>query len=423
MSHSNQNPLTEENKKRKLNSVPDSDDDSTSTIRSFAKFLVVEPVDRDVPIKFSIFAIHKFASCAIGAVVSAKLLRSGDILVEVASRAQYDCAMALTMWVDVPVKVSEHRRLNTSRGIIRCRDLRDCSDDEILEALQPGGVTAIKRISISRNGKSELTNTMILTFKFPTPPKKIKVAYMSIPVELYIPNPLRCYKCQKYGHSQTACSRTPVCARCSKPGHDDKDCRDNEHCINCNGDHPAFSRDCPEWRRQRDITRLKFEKNVSFAEAQQLLKQSQSTPTVGKSYASAARSAQTISTQTDITWPVGAADPVALPCCIATQTVHPAITTAPSTSSATSALPPSSSYVPSTTAPTSSSTTGTKQQSVASSSKPAASSSTVKSHKHVRNNSSGPSIIRPSKGSEDPIKLFNKFGSLDDMEVDSGPIK
>ena len=72
----------------------------------------------------------------------------------------------------LPVNVSEHRRLNTSRGIIRCRDLRDCSDDEILEALQSEGVTAIKRISSNRNGKLEKTNTIVLTFNQPTLPKK-----------------------------------------------------------------------------------------------------------------------------------------------------------------------------------------------------------------------------------------------------------
>ena len=45
-------------------------------------------------------------------------------------------------------------------------------------------------------------------------PKEIKIGYQKINVEPYISNPLKCYKCQRFGHHQDQCTRPPVCRRC-----------------------------------------------------------------------------------------------------------------------------------------------------------------------------------------------------------------
>jgi hypothetical protein len=109
---------------------------------NFPSFIVVEAADGQ-PIKYSIFAIQKLLKCAVGDVRSAKKLRNVVVLIEVTVKAQADKALKMTAWIDVHVKVSPHRYLNMSKGIIRCKDLRDCSDDEILDALRPEGVTNI----------------------------------------------------------------------------------------------------------------------------------------------------------------------------------------------------------------------------------------------------------------------------------------
>ncbi|GBN08076.1 hypothetical protein AVEN_273830-1 [Araneus ventricosus] len=43
---------------------------------------------------------------------------------------------------------------------------------------------------------------------------------MRLSVRPYIPNPLRCFKCQRFGHSKTSCRGTLTCARCAEVGHD-----------------------------------------------------------------------------------------------------------------------------------------------------------------------------------------------------------
>jgi hypothetical protein len=409
MNTSKTNPTpNEEKKKRKLQLS--SPEDNVEPPDEFVPFLVVEPVDKTETITQSIFAIQKFASCAIGAIKLAKKLRSGSLLLEVRTKGQYDNAMELTRWGDVNVKVSEHRGLNTCRGVVRCRDLRDCSEEDILEALQSQKVTAVRHIHTKKDGKTMPTNTFILTFRQSTPPSHITVAYTRIPVEPFIPNPLRCYKCQKYGHNKATCNRSMACARCGQEGHDDTGCNEPEHCCNCKGNHPAYSKDCPEWKRQRDITCLKFTKNISFAEAKQMFEAS-STSSKQKTYAATVKSTNTISIQTDYTWPLSSNTPFILK---TTNSTTGTQTTVGSASSSSSTIP-----TPSTTPPQD---TGhsPKSQSTQNKNKNKSSASTsVVSGSKIK--PGGPTIVRPPKGSDDPIIQYNKFASLDGMEIDPGP--
>ena len=68
------------------------------------------------------------------------------------------------------------------------------------------------------------TNTLILTFNSPKIPESLKVCYLNIPVSQFVPNPLRCYKCQKFGHVTSKCKHSETCARCSETGHKDYSC-------------------------------------------------------------------------------------------------------------------------------------------------------------------------------------------------------
>jgi len=52
-----------------------------------------------------------------------KRMRSGDLLIEAASAAQG--ITKLTSLANTAVTVSAHRTLNTSKGVIKCRELID----------------------------------------------------------------------------------------------------------------------------------------------------------------------------------------------------------------------------------------------------------------------------------------------------------
>ena len=71
----------------------------------------------------------------------------------------------------------------------------------------------VQRIVVKRDNTEIKTNTLILTFNAP------KICYLNIPLSHYVPNPIRCYKCQRFGHVTSKCKHTEVCARCSETGH------------------------------------------------------------------------------------------------------------------------------------------------------------------------------------------------------------
>ena len=129
--------------------------------------------------------------------------------------------LGLTQLAGVPVKVSPHRSLNVSRGVIRSRDIARCSVEEIVDELRPQGVTAAVIIHVRDGDSKRRTNTVILPFASPQPPKHITAGYMRVPVDPYIPNSLRCFNCQKYGHSSRACKNPAACVKCGKAGHEE----------------------------------------------------------------------------------------------------------------------------------------------------------------------------------------------------------
>ncbi|GFU05739.1 gag-Pol polyprotein [Trichonephila clavipes] len=85
------------------------------------------------------------------------------------------------------------------------------------------------------------TKHKILTFNSPKLPTTIKAGYLNCTIRPYVPNPLRCFKCQKFGHSQTSCRGQLTCSRCASVGHASTDYALEQKCVNCQQPHPSDS--------------------------------------------------------------------------------------------------------------------------------------------------------------------------------------
>ncbi|GFX46008.1 CCHC-type domain-containing protein [Trichonephila clavipes] len=159
----------------------------------------------------------------------------------------------------------------------------------LIEKAITGSIGKSSRFAYHDNADGQVLNTkhLILTFSTPDLPQTVKMAYIRCPVRPYIPNPLRCFQCQRYGHSKNVCRGQPTCPRCGESGHDSADCKKKEQCLNCKGDHPAYSRSCPTWIIEKEITSVKIKEKVSYPEARRVVLSR--TPVSGKSYASATR--------------------------------------------------------------------------------------------------------------------------------------
>jgi len=176
-------------------------------------------------------------------------------------------------------------------------------------------------------GERRRTNTVILSFNWPQPPQYITCGYLRVPVAKFVPNPLRCFKCQKFGHGRQHCkTEEEVCSRCGESGHDYTMWKETEHCVNCKGDHPASSKTCPKWKFEQKVQQIRSEQNISFIDARKLaLGQSSSKPTMSTVVLSGMRpstsvSSRSVEVQTDLTWPLGTKQPTQVACVTKYQT-------------------------------------------------------------------------------------------------------
>ncbi|GFT35561.1 CCHC-type domain-containing protein [Trichonephila clavipes] len=232
-------------------------------------------------------------------------MRSKDLFLEASSAKQATALINLQKLAHLDVTVAPHTTLNFSRGVISPADFLNVSTEEIKENMQAQKVCDVRRITIRRDGQVMNTKHLILTFSTPDLPQTVKMAYIRCPVRPYIPNPLRCFTrfthrhllfgerapecpschCQRFGHSKTVCRGQPTCSRCAEVGHDSADCKAKERCVNCKGDHSSFSRSCPTWLLEKEITTVKIKDKISYPEARRVV--SSRMPVSGKSFASA----------------------------------------------------------------------------------------------------------------------------------------
>ena len=113
-----------------------------------------------------------------------KLTRSNQLLIEVNKNSHAENLLRTQKFHNLNVRVYPHSSLNSSRGVIRCPDLRGCSEQEILDVMKSEGVTAVKRFRIKKGGQLKDTNTFVFTFSTPNLPSTIKIAFLRVGVEV-----------------------------------------------------------------------------------------------------------------------------------------------------------------------------------------------------------------------------------------------
>ena len=270
-------------------SYSDTDSDGETSPSSFPRFIVLESLEEKSLAKLNPIVIEKTIS-GIVKPKSVKKLKDGNKLIEVDRKSYADNLLKMKLFANLKIKAFAHNSLNSSKGVVRSSELSLCTLEEIKNYLQNQGVSDVKRISIKRGDEIINTNTYIFTFNLSIAPKELKLGYNLLKVSPYVPNPLRCYNCQKFGHHESKCLKPPVCKMCGESGSDHVEltCTNQITCTNCKGNHPSESRDCLVWKREREVNQVKYTNNISFPEARKIVQNQNNFPT--KSYAQAATS-------------------------------------------------------------------------------------------------------------------------------------
>ena len=225
------------------------------------------------PIKsFNPIIIDRCLHKSIGEYDSCKIIRNGSLLVNCKSISQINMLLKIEQLYDgtakaIPVVTSLLKPAG-AKGVIYNVPL-SINDEDLLYSLNKFKVSSVKRFVFKSNSTSSSapTKTVLLNFIESELPSNVQIGYLNFHVKPYIPKPIRCFKCNRFGHVADTCRGKERCSRCGQ-GHNIKSCpNDLTKCTNCGGDHAASSKDCPTYKHKAEILYIKTINNISYAEA------------------------------------------------------------------------------------------------------------------------------------------------------------
>ena len=241
------------------------------------------------------FVVKRVLSKELGNNHKCTRLRSGTLRVEIENVNQARTLKKMKTIHSVEVVTTVPFSSNTVKGVVTHYDFGRMTEDEIVEEMEHLDVVACRKFyKTDRQTRRRIdTNTVCLTFAKTTLPDSICVGYEPRKVRPFVPRPIRCNKCQSYGHSEFACrSKTPICMRCASNTHQITDCQAAEaKCAACEGPHRASDRTCPVWEKECAIIEVKTLQRLSYKEAKAKVEApALATPTPGVSYSSVVKS-------------------------------------------------------------------------------------------------------------------------------------
>lgn len=184
--------------------------------------------------------------------------------------------LATTKLGDIDIIVKDHPFLNFCEGIVYSPELINLTEDEITTELSSYHVVGTRRIMKRVLEKIEPTPLIVLKFDMQRIPNSIVSGFIRLKIRQYYPNPMRCVKCQAFGHTKNRCVNNIVCAKCSVEG-EHTECTSTK-CFNCNGPHGSFDRKCPKFIEESAIIKIKIDERVPQPEAVRRYNQRNSVP-------------------------------------------------------------------------------------------------------------------------------------------------
>lgn len=215
-----------------------------------------------------ILAAKTLMSNKIDGVVAIRTLTQNTIRVQCKSREvanQLVCSSA----INAEYKCFIPNGFVKSVGVIRGVPLEVTEEDfdQFLESPTP--VETVERINYwdRAENRAKPGTSVKLTFRSQNIPNEVKLLYVVKKVELFVPKPVLCNKCLRYGHIAKSCrSRDTVCTNCSTITHAFGDPSCNGSCDHCkrsctptcrhcttNTNHRTNSNTCPVMKAQIKI--------------------------------------------------------------------------------------------------------------------------------------------------------------------------
>lgn len=215
------------------------------------------------------FIVGKSMKDLVGEIESTTTEANGNkYILRIRSQSQADKLLKMTSLFDgTKITVESHPVLNKRKCVIFCPEIKDVENDKLLIELANEKVIEIRRISRKQDGVSVNTPTLILTISGTVVPDYIKVGPLRVRTRTYIPEPMLCFKCYDYGHTQKGCKKEAKCRNCSGTHVLEPECTKDPFCKNCQGQHSPSNRSCPVYKTEKEITKVRFLKGVPYSVA------------------------------------------------------------------------------------------------------------------------------------------------------------
>ena len=249
----------------------------SSNNRSYDKFFIISSTEpsRSLDSVNTVKANKELESCIGGKPLDVKELRSGSVLVEVATSGQSDKILKLPSLAGCKVQVKSNDRMNQYKGTIYYRNSPAFTDQEIAEAINEtceAKVVDVYRMKKMVDNKLVELPIYLLTFQTILLPNYVKIGWTRCNTRTYIPRPRRCFKCCEFGHGAKTCRNPSVCMVCGEASGSDEETHPNPclvapKCPNCNGPHAATSRECPRYVKEQLVLTTQAMEGLTYQAA------------------------------------------------------------------------------------------------------------------------------------------------------------
>lgn len=200
-----------------------------------------------------------FELVAPGQVAEIRINARKNILsMDVTTKSILDTLKAIVQLGNIPVRAFSAYDKETTTGVIYDvdEDITDSSLEKLLSSSSP-------IVGFHRFGRSRCVK---IVFQSDTLPTHVKVGYVRHSARPYVPRPLQCHKCLKFGHVSAVCKGAVTCKHCGGL-HDGDNCNAAAKCPNCSGAHDATSKECPKMRNEISIMKKMVRDRSTHREA------------------------------------------------------------------------------------------------------------------------------------------------------------
>ena len=148
-----------------------------------------------------------------------------------------------------------------TEGVIKGIPLEDEISKEEIKVLINGKETSglVTHVQRLKRRDGEYSKALRIKFAKETLPEEVIVFRSLYRVSAYVANPIRCTRCQIFGHHWKTCKETEqTCPRCGSSGHDAKHCKGLKYCINCKEEgHSAAYIGCPYHKQLKKANQIR----------------------------------------------------------------------------------------------------------------------------------------------------------------------